>query len=79
MRIIIDIEGTETTAVQTPPEAIAAVTAIGAIDAGPAPDIATQSSGVPPIPFSITGPSAPVAGASDLPAGAAPLASLSGS
>jgi len=49
-----------------------AAAAAGALSAGPAPSVATQAPGVPPLPLSMSGPSAPVDGADGLPAGAAP-------
>ena len=86
MRIIIEIEGTEATvktaqtgavAVQmptnlAPPKVLAAAAAVGALNAGPAPNVVAQSLGVPLVQLSMTAPGAPAAGVGDLPAGAAP-------
>jgi len=55
-----------------PPEVAAAARALGAHDAGPAPDFTGMASSMAPMPFMSMGPSAPMAGASDVSAGAAP-------
>jgi hypothetical protein len=55
-----------------PPGGLAAAVAAGALSAGPAPNVASQTPGVPPLPLSMTGPGAPVDGAGGLPAGVAP-------
>jgi hypothetical protein len=81
MRIIIELEGIETTVKKeqtmppglAPSEVLTAAAAVGAFDAGPAPNVAAQPPGVPPLPSSMSGPGAPAAGVGDLPAGAAPI------
>jgi hypothetical protein len=55
-----------------PPEVAAAAQALGAHDAGPAPDFSGMTSGMAPLPFMSMGPSAPMASAGDMSAGAAP-------
>jgi hypothetical protein len=56
-----------------PSEVLTAAAAVGAFNAGPAPNVAAQPPGVPQLPSSMSGPGAPVAGVGDLPAGAAPI------
>lgn len=86
MRIIIEFEGTEATvkSAQTgpvatqvpagpaPSEVLAAAAALGALDAGPAPNVGAQLPGEPALPPPITGPGAPIAGIGALDAGSAP-------
>jgi hypothetical protein len=57
-----------------PPAVLAAAAAVGAQDAGPAPTW-VGAPGIPPgpmPPMAVTGPSAPIASPSDVPAGTAP-------
>jgi hypothetical protein len=55
-----------------PPEVAAAAQALGAHDAGPAPDFTGMASSMAPVPFISMGSSAALASASDMSAGAAP-------